>query len=235
MSKMFKVTKVGVVLLIIMMIFSLGNTTSYANNGGENTEVSIFFKNFINEAFSDINKLRVKNHDGEDVTDYFLNKTITLFEKEDYKAIREIIINEELVPSIRKITDIENNIDLMRASRTQTFSDYEYKNEAARNGFGRLEWTTLLTGTVTYDPNTGQILSAPNPSIHLHYTGGGWDLPGEMSNVSTSRRIYSSYVNFSGRYKMTVDIEIIDVNGVTWLTVLDFGTHVHSFDAYPDF
>ena len=79
MNRICKLSKVSIFLLFIsLFIFSCGNSISYANNVEENNEVSALFINFINEAYSDMDKFRVINQDREDVTDYFINKTKVL-------------------------------------------------------------------------------------------------------------------------------------------------------------
>lgn len=161
MNKMFKVTKVGIGLLIIMIIFSLGNTTSYANSIKVSDEVSPIFIDFMNEAYSNINKLYVTNQDGEDVTNYFKKKVEILLDRKDYKSIQKLIISENLVPYMESTIDPKDNSGLMRASRTQLCSDiithsYNLQGETQT-------WEVLLTGTMTYNPNTGEIYTA---SIH---------------------------------------------------------------------
>lgn len=234
MSKAFKLSKIMMILMIAtFMIINLGSTDSYAAYGKEDTEVNSFFISFIDEAFSDISKLKVKNKAREDITDYFLGETKEFFINKDYSSIHKIIIDRGLSISIINVIE-DDNYGLM-ASRTQTFSEYEYKEVPSKNGYGTLVWVTLLTGKVTYEPNTGNIISATNPTLRLHSQSGGWEQPAEMTNVSTSRRIYNSYVEFSGRYKMIQDMSITFDNGSVWKDEVDYGTHTHYLDAYPDF
>lgn len=110
---MSKITKGSIVFLFItMLILNGGNIISYADSIEENGETSVLFKDFINEVYNNIDKLRVVKNDGEDVTDYFINKTKDLFDKKDYKAIQEIIVNEELAPFIEVTINGKNNNDL---------------------------------------------------------------------------------------------------------------------------
>ena len=101
---MGKMTKRSLVFLFIMVLILNGsNIISHAESIEENEETSVLFKDFINEAYNNINKLRVVKKDGENVTNYFINKTKDLFDKKDYKAIQEIIVNEELTAFIEII------------------------------------------------------------------------------------------------------------------------------------
>lgn len=220
-------------IITSFMIINLGSTVSYAAYSEENTEVNSFFINFIDEAFSDISNLQVKNKAKEDITDYFLDEAREFYVNKDYDSINKIIIDGKL--SILIISIIENDGYGLMATRTQTISNYESMKEEARNGNGTLVWSTLLSGAVTYEPNTGRIISATNPTLSLGYQSGGWLQPAEITNISTSKRIYNNYVQFSGKYKMIQDQSIIFDDGSVWVNVLDYGTHTHSFDAYPDF
>ncbi len=235
MNRICKLSKVSIFLLFIaLFIFSWGNSISYANNVEENNEVSALFINFINEAYSDMDKFRVINQDREDVTDYFINKTRVLFETKDYKAIQEIIINERLVPSTETTIVNKNNNDLMRASRTQYCYDII---SHSYNLQGQVQyWEVILGGTIVYNPNNGEIYSASNAGVSLYDDSGiNQQLSARIISASTGYNIQSSKVQFYATYSMEARVNgFIDGMDLVKYQSVSLGTHNVQFYGYPE-
>lgn len=235
MRKISNISKISLALLIIaLFIFSMDNTISYANSIKVNDEVSSLFIDFMNEAFSNINKFYVTNQDGEDVTDYFKKEVEILLDRRDYKAIQKLIISENLVPYIESTIDTKNNDGLMRASRTQLCSDiithsYNLQGEIQT-------WEVLLTGTMTYNPNTGEIYTASSPSLSLYDDSGiHYNLRARILDVQTDKIILSSRVQFYATYRMEARVNgYVPGTDLGPYQIVDFGIYRPQFYAYPE-
>jgi len=236
MIKLFDKRRVGfALLLIVLFVFNFGNIISYADDSKSDTEVSTFFIDFANKAFTNIDTLHVTNQEGEDVTNYFIDKTENLFKQNDYKAIQDLIVNEKLVPSIENSVVSKTNNDIMRSSRTQ------YCYEIITNSYnlqGQVQsWQVLLSGTITYNPNTGQIYSSSSPAFSLYSTSGiNPQLTAELKSVSAGYQILTSKVRYYATYTLEVYVGgYIEGMDLPILKMISFGSNLAQFYAYPDY
>lgn len=224
--------KVSFLLIILIVLLTLDHG-SYAANVELRTKSSSQFVNFINKAYSNTSKLNVLNQQGEDVTNYFVQKTKGLFDKGDYVSIERLISNEKLLPSIEESINARNDNELM-ASRTVYYSDIITNSYNLQGQIQR--WDVLLGGTITYNPNTGEIYSASNPSLSIYDDSGvHYNLFISLSDVETSRDILSSKVLFKAKYHLKVWVYgTVPGTDLVPLTGQDFGIYRPQFYAYPE-
>lgn len=121
----------------------------------------------------------------------------------------------------------------MGSSRTQLYS--KVINQSYNLQGQRQTWKVILSGTITYNANTGKIYSASTPSLSLYDVSGIHEnYDARLTKVTTSRRIYSSKVLFNASYSLRGLVHgHIPGTNLGSFTMLEIGPFSVNFYGYP--
>ncbi|WP_068615807.1 hypothetical protein [Paenibacillus tuaregi] len=220
-------------------IFAAGSTDVPAQEVSINSdiEVSNVFIDFINEGFNNPKGFEVKDSNGLDVTEKFIESVKGPYYIGDYKTIKKVVQDQNLTLSNTVRTQIENHDGLNKNSAAiATVSGESVTKEfyhVAQDSTGRFskEWKVALSGTFSYT-NNFQVTSASGPSVRLTYAPFGAMFSPAIDNVRTSNS-YSGYkASFVGSYDMRA-VMSVGIGNLPVNTNLNFGSYTESFSAYP--
>jgi len=217
------------IAFLALIAFSLtASAIGHDQKNKQMDQVSDLFIGFIDEAFSDVDALEVKNSQGKDVTKQFIKQAQPFFNKKDYKSIQNIITEYDLQVSYEERTDVKfEDADEFAsdATRMRSIRKYFYVNTQALDADISKEWIVTLTGEIYYDDQTNTITSVSSPVLSLEETDYELMLSPYIDSIRTASKHSKDVATFSGMYTMKAKAgqkEYI------------FGSHVHSFSSEID-
>lgn len=181
-----------------------------------------YFEAFYSKEYD----ILVTNRNDQDVTDYFLEKTNDLFDKNDIESIKNILANENLRMHIIKeeITPIET----YALEQFKTVEDFIVDYYTANTGTV-MEFACVLKGGIWYNPNTFQVTRTSSPTLDVTYMGVAPGIEPSCNSISTGSSVRSG----KGYFWATFTLQgFFSDHGLEYLP-LDYGTHTVSFYATP--
>lgn len=173
--------------------------------------VSTLFSEFIDDCFLNLEKVQVLDDNGLDVTKWFIDEVSNYYSLRDYKAIKKLIVGENLLVSYEKVTSEKSfePANEMMGIREETADKTFYHCEWDLKGKFQGEWTSTLTGKYSYNYNTRRIISASSPTITFNPNFGSQFTP-EFNNINTDYSLSSSgtRLTFTGSYNVNATLNI---------------------------
>lgn len=191
-----------------------------------NSANSSFVNDYYEMFYSGEKEILVTDHNNNDVTNYYLSKTISLYKEGDLDGIKKFIANKGY--RLHLITE-KNEVMLpyaLEQYKTVTDTIVEYYTD---NQYGTvMEFMATLTGGLWYNPNTYEVTRTSSPVFNVNVMNVPMGITPLCNNIQTGSNVSGGkgyfFVTYSlaGLYKEEQGPIVITYN---------YGTHTFSFHA----
>lgn len=193
-------------------------------NAQETTNVSDFFKNYIDKCFANPNNVKVIE-DEKDITNYFFTTFTDEYENNDLLSIQQFVTSDGVQISYAEFGP------QTRATESKSVTYQHYQSARDTTGTFSKEWTVNMQCYITWDANKYRITNYNTPIIYLGSASWGLFWSPYITNVYTNPSVVNSNstaITFSGGYTMMGSY----ANYIPWGTEFNFGSYYISDTFY---
>lgn len=198
----------------------------------DKSEVSDLFKDFIDKAFSDTKGLLVKDTEGTDITDNFIDETLVLYSQEDYSSIHDIIQDGNLeishgieypALSFESLENAQSRNSIQSIQGRAVSRDFYETRQDRNKRYPTKEWIVTVSSNFSYDTRTFNITSVGNTNIRIKtaYFGAAFSPYLDRVNATSSKN--GRTARFDASYDMKATVSTLLVRETA-----DYGRHTHT-------
>lgn len=216
--------------LSVCMCFSMTVGVSASNENVADAPLYTSYTDFCDDYYSSHQLYRVYDKNGADISAFYYATTVAWYEDNNIAAIYEYMIeNVSRYQKIEVIGNINAKGAIQTVTKTETFVGF-----VDNSTISDFEIVYTLSGTFTYNVNTGKIASYYSPTINLTHVGISNMVSGAMANASTSaKKTADGYsVIFEGHFDIVTTQYLPLGFASVPLTSETTGPYTASFVAY---
>ena len=185
--------------------------------------------NFFEEFYSGDYCILVEDKNGQDVTEYFLNKTEWLYELNDVNGIKEIMKTEGLIAHVYKEQVSACSAYALEQYKSVSDIFVEYYED---DKYGTtMEFGAELVGGLWYNPNTDEVTKTSSPTFKVNVMNAPMKITPFCNGIQTGSRVSNGKGYFWASYTITGQ-SYADEHGTIALSY-NYGSHTSSFYATP--